>query len=393
MVPLDDKRSQGIPGEHEAPGLQPQQVVQLTAESPVHRGTYRTTVLGYRNGQLRITLPEENGKLVFIPVGTMVNVLTSDALLATRWRVIDRESGSTRCLVLGAPQSQATAPQPGPTKRVLAISSGKGGVGKTVLAINLALALQRTGKRAVLIDADLGTANVDVLLNLTPGYTLTELVRGERSLSETLIEGPDGLLVLPGGSAVQELADLDDYRFQRLYSQFAELDQKADLLIVDTGAGLSRRVTSFLLAATEIILVTTPEPHAITDAYALVKVVSGQRRSNTFRLVVAMSKSGEEAERVAQKMIFACRRFLNVDLDLLGGFRFDPAVAMSVRRQMPLLVSYPASRAAQDVNALAARLLDLPPPTSEPGGLVGLLRRMRGIRKPTVPDPTTHPTQ
>ncbi|MBE3576428.1 MAG: P-loop NTPase [Limnochordales bacterium] len=389
MVPLADRPTQEFPGEQEIPAFQPQQVIRLTAESPVHRGTYRSTVLAYHNGQMRITLPEENGKLVFIPVGTMVNVFPGDgAHPPTRWRVIDREAGSTRCLVLGIPQPPAPPPQSGPTKRALAISSGKGGVGKTVLAINLAIALQRAGQRVVLVDADLGTANVDVLLNLPSRYTLTDLVRSERPLPEILVEGPEGLLVLPGGSAVQELADLDDHRFQRLYAQLGELDRRADLLLFDTGAGLSRRVTSFLLAAGEIILVTTPEPHAITDAYALVKVVSGQRPGSTFHLVVAMSRSAEEGERVAEKMIFACRRFLNVDLELLGLFRFDPAVALSVRRQQPLILSYPASRAARDVYALAAKLLNLSPPPSA-GGLFGWLRRLRATSKENTPDPTT----
>lgn len=387
VVPLADRPTHGFPGEDELPAFQPQQALRLTAESPVHRGTYHSTVLAYQGGQLRITLPEENGKLVFIPVGTMVNVFPGDGGPPTRWRVIDREAGSARCLVLGVPQPPQPPPQTGPTKRVLAISSGKGGVGKTVLAINLAIALQRAGQNVVLVDADLGTANVDVLLNLTPRYTLADVVRSERTLAETLIEGPAGLLILPGGSAVQELADLDDYRFQKLYAQLRELDQRADLLLFDTGAGLSRRVTSFLLAAGEIIVVTTPEPHAITDAYALVKVVSGHRPSN-FRLVVAMSRSAQEGARVAEKMIFACRRFLNVDLELLGLFRFDPAVALSVRRQQPLLLSYPSSRAARDVDALAARLLSLPPPPLSAGGLLGWLRRIRSTPKANTTDPS-----
>lgn len=379
---MHEQTTQPEPGQHAGLGYRPNQTVYLQAESPLHRGTYRTTVLEFRDGQLRITLPEENGKLVFIPVGTTVMVGPGDGTFPARWRVIDREAGETRCLVLGLPQTPATAAPPGPKKRVLAISSGKGGVGKTVLAINLALALQKRGQRVGLLDADLGTANIDVLLNLTPRYTLANLLRGESTLPDTLVKGPEGLLILPGGSAVPELADLDEARFRSLYAQLAHLDAQVDLILIDTGAGLSRRVTSFLLAAQEIILVTTPEPHAITDAYALVKVISAHRPHPAFHLVVAMAASREEAERVARKMAFACGRFLNVDLPFLGPLRADAAVPRSVRRQIPLLEAFPHSPASRDIDDLATRLLGLPPEAEPVGGLRGFLRRLRTVAPP-----------
>lgn len=357
--------------------LRIQDRVRLVASSPLHRGVYETTILGIQSGKLRVALPQDQGKFVFIPVGTTVQLLTADGQPSTLWRVIDRQGGERRSLVLSPPTCPASEPFPLPRSRVLAVSSGKGGVGKSVLALNLALGLADLGRKVCLIDADLGTANLDVLLNLAPRYSLEDVVRGGRALPEVLVQGPGGIQILPGASAVEELADLAESHFRKLYSQLSELDTLADTLVIDTGAGLSRRVTSFLLAAGETILVTTPEPHAITDAYALLKVLMSHRHTAAIHLVVAMCKNHEEGSAVAEKMMFAARRFLDVDLDFLGAFPFDPAVPASVRQQRPLFLSYPHSRASQAIRSLAARLLRLQADPTLSSPLSRFLQRLR----------------
>ena len=168
---------------------------------------------------------------------------------------------------------------------MIAITSGKGGVGKTTLSINLCLALQQLGYRVCLIDVDLGTANVEFLLNLNAPYNIGHLLNGELSLNEILVEGPDGLTILPGASGLEKLANLNEWQFTRLVNSFNVIDKNYDLVILDTGAGISSNVTNSLMAADEILLVTNHDPHAVLDAYALIKTVSQLREKLNIKLV------------------------------------------------------------------------------------------------------------
>lgn len=261
------------------------------------------------------------------------------------------------------------------TARVITVTSGKGGVGKTNFSLNLGIALQKLNKRTILIDADLGMANVDVVLGLVPRYTLYDVIKGEKEIDEIIVEGPDGLKIIPGGSGIQELANLDRERLQSIITQIYRLDGEADLIIIDTGAGLSQNVMSFVLAADEVILLTTPEPTAITDAYGLVKNLFRHRPDSKVYLVVNMAESDEEAEMVARKLEIVTQKFLQAQITCLGYILNDPHVARAVKMQVPFIISYPSARVSRRIKEVAARLVDVPD-YGEEKGLKGFLDRM-----------------
>jgi flagellar biosynthesis protein FlhG len=283
-----------------------------------------------------------------------------------------------------------TPRQPLRQTRVIAVTSGKGGVGKTSLTVNLAIALAREGKRAVVLDGDLGLANVDVMLGIQPRHTLAHVIAGQCSLAEAMVPAPGGIWVVPGASGLEALADMSEEQRQQLISALGELEGRADVLLIDTAAGVSREVSAFLEAAPEVIVVTTPDPTAITDAYALVKVATSGRRPGPdaaglaggrprFRLVVNQANDVGEAIGVARKLQAVARQFLNVEIESLGYVPSDRSVSRSTRGQVPLLVAYPSSPAALRVVDMARRLTS---PAGQPGaddsGIIEFLRRMAG---------------
>jgi flagellar biosynthesis protein FlhG len=268
-----------------------------------------------------------------------------------------------------------------PRARVIAISSGKGGVGKSNLTINLALSLCKLGRQVILFDADLGLANADVLLGLQPRYNLTHFFQGGRSLQEIMVEGPLGLKVIPSGSGISQLADLGVQERERVLSHFALIEDQADFLLVDTGAGISKNVTSFAQSADEVIVVTTPEPTARLDAYGLIKVLANEGYAGALKVVVNMAESPAEGEEVGRLMETLASRFLNAHVELLAVIPLDKNVSRSVRAQKPFSLLHPDSPASQAVMALAGKLsqVNLAQPAS--GGFTGFLDRLGNLLK------------
>ena len=241
--------------------------------------------------------------------------------------------------------------------RVLAVTSGKGGVGKSNVSVNLALALAQKGKRVLIFDADLGLANVDVLLGLIPRYSLAHVLTGERELRDIITEGPEGIQIIASGSGgAVELAQLKEAQRERFIEGLAQLEALADVIIVDTGAGITRNTTAFVLAADEVILVTTPEPTAIMDAYGMIKAVYLEKKNPTIRLVVNMVSTVREARETASKLVILARRFLNLEIENMGYIVRDPNMLRAVRAQSPLMLSHPDSPAAVCVRNLAGKL-------------------------------------
>jgi flagellar biosynthesis protein FlhG len=288
---------------------------------------------------------------------------------------------------LAAPGAPAKAPtalpelpySAPPRARIVAISSGKGGVGKSNLCINLALSLCKLGRQVILFDADLGLANADVLLGLQPRYNLTHFFQGGRSLQEIMVEGPLGLKVIPSGSGISQLADLGVQDRERVLSHFALIEDQADFLLVDTGAGISRNVTAFAQAADEVIVVTTPEPTARLDAYGLIKVLAGDGYQGRLQVVVNMAESPAEGEEVGRLMETLASRFLNAPVEMLGSIPRDKAVPRSVRAQKPFLLEQPESPAAQAVLAMAGRLSKVNLAPEKRGGMKAFLERLGGL--------------
>jgi flagellar biosynthesis protein FlhG len=249
-----------------------------------------------------------------------------------------------------------------PHVRSLAIASGKGGVGKSNLAANLAVELGARGARVLLVDADLAQANLDLLLGLHPRHDLQHVLAGEKTLEEIVVDGPAGVRLVPAASGVPELADLDDFRFEALLRGLGQLEADADLVIFDTASGVSRLVTGFCLAADDVLVVTTPEMPAFSDAYGLVKSLAARGLRRAPGLVVSMSGSAEESEDTAHRIRLVARRFLQLELDPWGSVPFDVAVPHAVRRQEPVVRAFPHAPASEAYRALAARLWSRPSP-------------------------------
>ncbi len=246
------------------------------------------------------------------------------------------------------------------TPRVIAVSSGKGGVGKTNSVVNLAVALAEMGKKVLLLDADLGLGNLDVLLGLAPRYNLGHLLRGEKTIGDILVDGPAGIKILPASSGVQELTNLSLEQRLTLKSHLESAGMDMDIIIIDTGAGISNNVLFFNMAAHEIVVVVTPEPTSITDAYALMKVLCKKHGERKFKLLVNTARSRKEAVEVYRKLSLVAERFLNISVDYLGCVFNDENVQRSVLRQKAVMELYPDTAASLCFKEIADAIWDFP---------------------------------
>jgi flagellar biosynthesis protein FlhG len=274
-----------------------------------------------------------------------------------------------------ATNTRMVPPATRPRRRIVAVTSGKGGVGKTNIVTNLALALARQGIRVLVVDGDLGLANVDLLLGVAPQYDLQDVILGQRSVRDVVFEGPDGIHVLPASSGVEELANLDEFRTECLIRSLGELEDDIDIILIDSPSGIGRNVISLVQVADQILVVTTPEPTSFSDAYAMIKVLSRRPLKCVPSLLVNQANSDDEANSVARRVRTVAKRFLNLDIEYWGCILADESVAKSVQRQEPFLSTYPYSPAASCVYSLARRVLGQEPkpaaPSPGPYGVVG----------------------
>lgn len=251
-----------------------------------------------------------------------------------------------------------------PRAKVITLTSGKGGVGKTVTAINLGLCLAATGKRVILVDADLGLANVDVLLNVNSAYNLSHVLAGQVQLNDIMVELSAGLQVIPGGSGLAKLANLSEFERQHLLQLLSDLQNHADLVIFDTSAGINRNVMAFVDLADLVMVVTTPEPAAITDAYAMIKTAVQQQTQGRLCVLLNRVSSRHEARACQQRLAQVTKRFLNANVFDAGYILEDPAVTQAVRSRKPFVLESPRCQASYCMMSLAAKLaknVQLPP--------------------------------
>lgn len=255
-------------------------------------------------------------------------------------------------------QMPVTAPLVKRSARVITVTSGKGGVGKTNVTINLAIALSEQGLRVVILDADFGLANIDVLFGIIPQYTLVDVIKNKKSILEILSDGPRNVKFISGGSGVEDLVKLNREQILKFVENMALLDKLADIIIVDTGAGLSENVMSFIMAADEVLLVTTPEPTSITDAYALIKMVSNRDKTKKIRIVVNRADNITEANDVMNKLTLVAGKFLGIVLESAGYILHDDAVIKAVKQQKPFSISFPKSQAAKNIRDISEKLIE-----------------------------------
>ena len=247
-----------------------------------------------------------------------------------------------------------------PTTRVLAVTSGKGGVGKTAVVANTAVLLAQMGKRVLILDADLGLANIDVVFGLAPGKNLTHFFSEEMELDEIMADGPAGIKILPAGSGVQRFTRLDSRQKMRLLEALDSMHNDFDIVLIDTEAGISENVTYFNTAAQEILVVTTPEPTAITDAYALMKLLSTQYHEKHFNLIANCVRSEEEGMDVFRKLTMVADRYLDISIEYLGSIPTDPQMVDAIRQQQVIVELFPTSKISQAFDSLARTIADEP---------------------------------
>lgn len=261
--------------------------------------------------------------------------------------------------------------------RVITVTSGKGGVGKTNTVANLALSLGKLGKKVLIMDADLSLANIDILLGIAPDYHIGHVLSGERSLPEVLVDCGPNVKILPASSGIQELSALSDWQKLTLLEQMDTLDDQIDILLIDTAAGIGGNVVYFNLAAQDRIVLVTPEPTSLTDAYALIKVLATHNQEKYFKLLVNQVRDEREAKEVYRKLVTVADRFLNdVSLDYLGSVPADESIRKAVRIQQAVVDAFPDSPAAQSFRNLARFLVDAPVRSGLEGNIRFFFKRL-----------------
>lgn len=260
--------------------------------------------------------------------------------------------------------------------QVLAVTGGKGGVGKTNVSINLSIALAAMGRRVMLLDADLGLANIDVLLGLHPQYDLSHVIRGERTLDEILVEGPEGIQVVPASSGIRQMASLSPAEHAGLIGAFSDVADDLEVLVIDTAAGISDSVINFSRAANEVLLVVCDEPASMTDAYAIVKLLNREYNITRFRVLANMVQSPQEGRDLYNKLVRVTDRYLDVMLNYLGAIPFDDSLKKAVKSQRSVMAAFPRSRIAQAFRSIAKKVDDFPAPSGASGHLQFFVERL-----------------
>jgi flagellar biosynthesis protein FlhG len=266
--------------------------------------------------------------------------------------------------------------------RMISVTSGKGGVGKTNIAANLAYLLAGMNQKAMVLDADAGLANIDVILGINSPYNLSHVLSGEMTLADTLVDGPGGIKILPSASGMPEMTDLSRGQKITLIDELNALNNSLDYILIDTAAGISANVTYFNMAAGEIIVVTSPEPTALTDAYALIKVLYQRYAKKRFRLIVNMVHSQTEAKEVYNRLSHATDHFLNLTIEYLGYVLLDEKVKEAVLRQKAVAEIYPDSPAVHCLTKIAEQICSEIPAQDENGEInsfwESIIERNRG---------------
>ncbi|MCB1873800.1 MAG: MinD/ParA family protein [Gammaproteobacteria bacterium] len=260
--------------------------------------------------------------------------------------------------------------------RVIAVTGGKGGVGKTNVSVNLAVAMADLGRRVMLLDADLGLANIDVVLGLHPERDLSHVVRGECSLEDVLIAGPSGILVAPAASGVQQMAELSKAEHAGLIRAFSDVGADLDVMIVDTAAGISDIVVSFSRAVQEVVVVVCDEPASITDAYALIKLLNREYGIDRFHILANMVQTAQEGHTLYNKICRVTDRYLDAMLSFMGSVPYDDNLRKAVRTQKPVVQAFPRSRSAQSFKNLAKKADNWPVPEGVSGHLQFFVERL-----------------
>jgi len=262
--------------------------------------------------------------------------------------------------------------------RIISVASGKGGVGKSSISVNLAIALSRLGVRPLVVDTDFALANVDIMLGVTSRYDVSYFLRGEKSLNDIVQLGHEGVHFISGGSGVNALLNMGRDQLTQLMTAIINLDTPIDIIILDTGAGINENLLQMILTSTETAVITTPEPTAILDAYALVKTIVKRDSSHPLHVIINKCESMKEANRVQNGFMEVVGRHLGKSINPLGLITFDLCVPLSIKRQLPIMVSDPNCQTSREINQIARVLIDLPREEKSDGLLSRIFTRITG---------------
>ena len=260
--------------------------------------------------------------------------------------------------------------------RVIAVTGGKGGVGKSTITVNLAVALANIGRKVLILDADLGLANIDIMLGLRSNLNLHHVISGERTLEEIMLDGPAGIKVIPAASGIKEMAELSPETHAGLVHAFSEISVNIDTLIIDTAAGISDSVTSFTRASQEVVIVVCDEPASITDAYAIIKLLSREHGVFRFRVLANLAEGAQHGKEIYNKILKVTDRFLDVALDYMGYVPKDEFLRKSVKKQRAVVEAFPRSKSAQAFSTLADKAVKWPLPATASGHLEFFVERL-----------------
>lgn len=260
--------------------------------------------------------------------------------------------------------------------RVIAVTSGKGGVGKSNVTVNLAVTLAQGGERVMVMDADMGLANIDVLLGLSPGLNLSHVINGECSLEETIIDGPAGIKIVPASSGIAMMSDLTPAQNAGVIRSFSELTEPVDTLLIDTAAGISDSVVSYVRASREVIVVVCDEPASITDAYAMIKVMNRDYGVERFHVLANQAHGATQGRELYNKLARVSERFLDVTLDYLGCIPYDDCLKKAVQKQKSVVEAFPRSQAATAFKQIAKKTQQWPTPKNMEGHLEFFIERL-----------------
>lgn len=240
--------------------------------------------------------------------------------------------------------------------KIITVTSGKGGVGKSNFVVNLGISLQKMGKSVLIFDADVGMGNDDVLMGFLPRYNVYDIIFNNKEIEEVVIEGPYGIKLLAGGTGINKIDEIDQDKRDNFLNKLSNL-KGLDYILMDTGAGINRTVLGFISCCEELVIITTPEPTSLTDAYSLMKAVNHFNIKNSAKVIINRVLDSEEGVRTFNKFKSAADRFLNIKLEHLGSISEDKKLIQSVRMQKPLVINYPNSEAAEDINNVALKLM------------------------------------
>lgn len=348
------------------------QKLSFVTDSELHTDVYQTEIVEVFPDRLELSITLHRGYLLLIPIGTVIRWLLPDKSAHLVSEVISRQPAKHTWGV-----TIPVAEQKEKKSRVIAIGSGKGGVGKTTFAINLGLVLSSMGKRVIILDADIGMANVELLLKLNARLNLSNVLKGECVLKDIMTPGPGGIMVLPGSSGISSMTNLNPIQFNRIISGFADLEDKCDIFIIDTGAGISELVLKFLEAADDQVLITNTEPHALMDTYGLTKALAFRNPDIRPLLVINRSESEAEALKCSDTFKKAAAKFLKLEPELIGWIYDDRRVSRSLKEQKPLVLSHPNIEYSYQINNIASVLLGKKKSYEQPSGIVSFINKLK----------------